>query len=838
MSKKFPLIGVCLSLVALISPVTFAQQTADISASLAEAKTMCGSLTNANKTLARSAGYDIEKLCSSLELLSKGALGSRTEGEQPVVLPRDTDINDPDSIGEALALEADTLAESKLQRATSTDLQPFGYALFAGEPTSFEPAAPIPVSPDYLLGPGDSLEVLLFGKINNSYSLAVSRNGAIDFPSLGPINVSGMTFTETKQLLNKRIKNQMIGVEASISLGELRSIQVFILGEAYKPGTYTISSLSTITNALFVSGGVNDIASLRNIQLKRAGKVIVTLDLYDLLLRGDTSSDLRLQSSDVIYIPSVRATASVDGEVRRPAIYELKGETTVAELLELAGGTLPKAFPSGARISRVNDSGFMTVVDADLRSKEGRKLSIYNGDLLSIGSVAEHKESIVSLDGHVYHPGDFLWKPDLRVSDVIKDIKHLKPSVDLNFALIRREIPPVGRLEAIFVDLRAALTDRGGESDTVFFPRDQLTVFANKEGREELVAELVYELKAQSHTGERAQIAVINGTVKSPGEYPITNAMTLTQLIAAAGGLKEEAYTQDVELSRYDFSDTERATSDHFTLNLATAYASADKDPVLEPYDVVSIRTIPEFRESLEIELEGEVRFPGVYTFKRGEMLSEVVKRAGGLTDLAHPEAAVFTRENLRIREERQLEDLADRLKSDIAAAGIEKSNEGKATDIDGAEKLLEDLRVSEAMGRLVVNLEGVLDGSKDDVKLKGGDRLVIPEYRQEVTVLGEVQQPTAHLYSAKLKVNDYIELSGGTNIRADQKRTYVVKVDGSVKLPSRSGWLSRRKVSVEPGDTIIIPLDIERRGALTVWSEASQVVYQLALGAAAVNSL
>jgi protein involved in polysaccharide export with SLBB domain len=184
----------------------------------------------------------------------------------------------------------------------------------------------------------------LFGKINNSYSLAVGRNGAIDFPSLGPINVSGMTFTETKQLLNKRIKNQMIGVEASISLGELRSIQVFILGEAYKPGTYTISSLSTITNALFVSGGVNDIASLRNIQLKRAGKVIVTLDLYDLLLRGDTSSDLRLQSSDVIYIPSVRATASVDGEVRRPAIYELKGETTVAELLQLAGGTLPKAF--------------------------------------------------------------------------------------------------------------------------------------------------------------------------------------------------------------------------------------------------------------------------------------------------------------------------------------------------------------------------------------------------------------------------------------------------------------------------------------------------------------
>lgn len=837
MFYKIPLLGICLYILGVFSPAISAQQSADISANLEEAKNICGSLSDANKALARSAGYDIEKLCSSLDIFGDGAFGSESQQETPVVLPRGTDINDPAAIEQALTLEADTLANTKLERTTSTELQPFGYELFAGEPTSFEPDAPIPVSPDYLLGPGDNLEVLLFGKVNDSYSLAVGRNGAIDFPSLGPINVSGMTFAETKQLLHKRIKKQMLGVEASISLGELRSIQVFILGEAYKPGTYTISSLSTITNALFVSGGVNDIASLRNIQLKRAGKVVVTLDLYDLLLRGDTSNDLRLQSSDVIYIPSVRATASVEGEVRRPAIYELKGETTVAELLELAGGTLPHAFSSGASISRVNESGFMTVVDADLRRKEGRKLKIYNGDLLSVGSVADHKELIVSLDGHVHHPTEVLWQPGLRVSDVVKDIKHLKPGMDLDFALIRREAPPMGQLETLFVDLRSALSQRGSASDTVFLPRDRLTVFAKEAGREALVTELVSELKAQSTSGQRAQIAVIHGTVKSPGEYPLTKNMTLTQLIAAAGGLKEEAYTQHVELTRYDFSDTERATSDHFTLNLATAYASADTDPELEPYDVVSIRTIPEFRESLQVYLEGEVRFPGVYAFKRGEMLSEVIKRAGGLTDLAHAKAAVFTRETLRIQEEKQLEDLAQRLKSDIAAAGLEKSNEGKSTDIEGAEKLLEDLRVSEALGRLVVNLEGILAGTEDDVKLKGGDRLVIPEYRQEVTVLGEVQQPTAHLYNAKLKVNDYIELSGGANIRADQKRTYVVKVDGSVKLPGRTGWLSRRRVAVEPGDTIIVPLDIERRRALTVWSEASQVVYQLALGAAAVNS-
>ncbi|MDC0003189.1 SLBB domain-containing protein [Porticoccaceae bacterium] len=837
MRNKSPLIGICLGIFTLFSTVTFAQQPADVSASLNEAKQMCASLSDANKALARSAGYDIEKLCSSLDILGEGAFGADTEVEKPVVVPRGTDITDPDAIEKALELEEDNLALKKLQRATSDDLQPFGYELFAGEPTSFESAARIPVSPDYLLGPGDNLEVLLFGNVNDSYSLAVGRNGAIDFPSLGPINVSGMTFSETKELLHKRITEQMLGVEASISLGELRSIQVFILGEAYKPGTYTISSLSTITNALFVSGGVNDIASLRNIQLKRSGKVIATLDLYDLLLRGDTADDLRLQSSDVIYIPSVRTTASVEGEVRRPAIYELKGETTVAELLELAGGTLPKAFQNGARISRINHSGFMAVVDANLSTKEGQNLKIDNGDLLTVGSVADHKELVVSLDGHVYHPGDFLWQPNLRVSDIVKDIKHLKSNVDLNFALIRRELPPVGRLESVFVDLGGALANKGSESDTVFFPRDRLTIFAAEEGRAALVAKVVSALKAQSHSGEKAQIAVINGTVKSPGEYPLTKNMTLTQLIAAAGGLNEEAYTQYVELSRYDFSDIERATSDHVTLNLATAYANADSDPVLEPYDVVSIRAIPEFRESLTVVLEGEVRFPGVYAFKRGELLSDVLKRAGGLSDLAHAKAAVFTRETLRVQEQEQLDNLTQRLKSDIAAAGLEKSNEGKSTDIEGAEKLLEELSESEALGRLVVNLQGILDGSEDDVKLKGGDRLVIPEYRQEVTVLGEVQQSTAHLYSAKLKVNDYIELSGGTNIRADEKRVYVVKVDGSVKLPHRTGWLSRRAMSVEPGDTIIVPLDVERRRVLTVWTEASQVVYQLALGAAAINS-
>jgi len=258
---------------------------------------------------------------------------------------------------------------------------------------------------------------------------------------------------------------------------------------------------------------------------------------------------------------------------------------------------------------------------------------------------------------------------------------------------------------------------------------------------------------------------------------------------------------------------------------------------MLQLYDVVAVRTIPEFRESLSVKLQGEVRFPGTYAFKRGETLTQVLERAGGLTAMAHASAAVFTREDLREQEAKQLEDLRKRLRADLATAGLEQANEGESVDIDDGKKLLSELESSQALGRLVLDLPSILDGSLEDVTLKNGDLLVIPEYHQEIAVIGEIQHPSSHLFNRKYTLQDYIDLSGGTNNRADKKRIYVVKADGSVALPGRSGWFKRRYVSIDPGDTIIVPLDIDRRRALTVWSEASTIIYQLALGAAAINS-
>jgi protein involved in polysaccharide export with SLBB domain len=834
-------------LLMLLAPYTVAQQ--DAAASLAEARAMCDGLTEENKSMAAAAGYDIGKLCRSFDLIGSGP-GAETDSPELLVLPRGTGPNKqltadfaggPEGsteLDQKRALEEQRVAAERRQTIGGNGLKPFGYELFAGEPTTFEPASHIPISPDYLLGPGDVLEVLLFGGDNKSYSLAIGRNGTIDFPALGPIAVAGISFADAKQLLHQRIAEQILGVEVSISLGELRSIQVFILGEAYKPGSYTVSSLSTITNALFVSGGLNDIASLRNIRLKRAGKIIAELDLYDLLLHGDTSDDIRLQSGDVIHIPSVNITASVAGEVRRPAIYELKKQTNVKQLLELAGGLLPGAYASGAVIDRFGDSGFKTVVDIDLKSAHDLSTPIENGDLLTVTPVTEHKELVVSLAGHVHHPGEFLWRPDLRVSDIVKNVQQLKPGADLDFALIRREQPPVGLLTAIFVDLGSALAQPNSAADLVLFPRDQLQIFSYDQPREMLVAPLVEALKAQSRSGAMARVVSVSGRVKSPGEYPLTDNMTLTQLVAAAGGLTEDAYLQRVELSRYDFADAEQASSSHRSVNLAKAYENPELNLSLEPYDKLSNHTIPEFRETLQITLQGEVQFPGVYTFSRGETLSSVIRRAGGLTQLAHSKAAVFMRESLRTQEQERLEELKGRLQADIAAASVERINEGKSSELSDAKTLLDELTASEAVGRLVINLAAVLDGGNDDVKLKDGDVLVVPEYRQEVAVLGEVQQPTAHLFRAGFDIHDYINLSGGTNSRADHKRTYLVKADGSVIIPKRSGWLSRKHIAVEPGDTVVVPLDIDRKDNMVVWTEASQIIYQLALGAAAVSNL
>ncbi len=786
---------------------------------LADAKKMCADMTAQNRTMAKAAGYDIDKLCRSLSMQGAGGDASAVD---PIIdmSPRQT-VSTPS----AVAIQGPATDEPKKVR-------PYGYDIFAGSPNSFQPNINIPVPPDYLMGPGDTLEILLFGKTNDSFSLEVSRDGTIDFPELGPLVVAGMTFAEVKDMLQTRIASQIIGVQASISMGRLRSLQVFVLGEAYKPGAYTLSSLATITHALVSSGGVSGIASLRNIQLKRAGKIVATLDLYDLLMRGDASSDLRLQNSDVIFIPTRGPRVTVEGEILRPAIYELKDETSVEQVVSLAGGLTAKAHMQLARLERIQSDGFMTVLDLNLRERADRATSVQAGDTLTIGSGVDLKKNIISLAGHIYHAGDLAWFNGIRVSDVVYDADQFPPDLDLDFAILSREVDAVGSVE--LTALKASdLLDKTKPSSSMFLlPKDKIIFFSVSADRQDILDPLISKLRSQERTGAEAPVVGIAGKVKFPGEYPLTEDMTLSTLIAAAGGFLPGASLEQIEIVRQDLSQQRSASKSVIPVSLSGAADGATFG--LQAGDGVAIRTIPDYAEKTQIELAGEVRFPGVYVFERGETLSDVIDRAGGLTDLAFPEGAFLSRRALIEAEDKELKRLSEKVESELAAAKLQ----GGEDALEGKDAIAA-LKALKATGRLVIDLKGILAGVNADIALEDDDSLRIPAFNGSVSIIGEVQRNVNYTYDSAKSLSDYIEMAGGYKDTADEKRVYVVKASGEIINPNkRSFFRFNQSASLSPGDTIVVPIDTsERKKGLEVLADVSQIIYQLSLGAAAFNS-
>jgi polysaccharide export outer membrane protein len=729
-------------------------------------------------------------------------------------------------------------------KPTGTDaLEPFGYDLFAGVPTTFAPATDVPVPAEYVVGPGDRIEVQLIGSTKGRYSLVVGRDGRINFPELGPIAVGGRRFDDVRADLEQRVREQMIGTQASVTIGELRSIRVFVLGDAEVPGSYAVSGLSTITNALFVSGGVKRIGSLRNIQLKRSGNTVSTLDLYDLLLRGDTSADVRLLPGDVIFVPPVGATVSVDGEVRRPAIYELKGETTVEQLIALGGGMTPSADGTLATLERVSEDRKKVTVNVDLTTQEGRALRVRAGDVLRIPGIRPVLEDSISLTGHLYRPREVQYREGMRLTDVIPSVDELQPNADQHYILVRRELPPDRYVTVFSASLADALANPTSAANFELAPRDRIHVFDLESGRDRIIEPLMRELRMQARIEDPTREVSISGRVKVPGKYPLEPGMRLTDLLRAGGGLSEAAFGGQAELTRYVVGEdnVRRAELIEFDLRAALRGDPTANVP-LQPFDHVVIKEVPLWASQEEVEIGGEVRFPGKYPIQRGETLASLLKRAGGLTDFAFAEGAVFTRRELRDRERKQLETLATRMQSDLAQLSLMAAQEsGNAAEaLSVGQSLLANLRSTQAVGRLVIDLKKSMvatPGSEHDIILKDGDRLLIPRVTQEVTVIGEVQSSTSHLYNPNRSRNDYIALSGGTTPRADERRIYVVRANGSVEARENNFWFNRGGVEIRPGDTIVVPLDTERMRPLPFWQAVTSIVYNLAISAAAVNS-
>ncbi|MGY5741448.1 SLBB domain-containing protein [Vibrio antiquarius] len=814
--------------------------------------------------------------------------------------------------------------EEWLKKGEQEELKRFGLDLFSGSPSTFAPISDVPVPANYTVGAGDEIIVQLFGKENETHRLRVNRAGTINFPSLGPVNVAGMHFSDVRDSLTQRVKEQMIGVRSDISLGELRTMQVFVMGDAYKPGAYTVSALTTISQAIYYSGGFGESGALRDIQLKRDGKIIRKLDMYDLLLKGDASNDVRLLPDDVVLIGSVNDTVSIEGEINRPAIYELKAGETYQQLIQMAGGFTANAHVEQLEIKRYASHGAREALTLDFNKTQDRQSKVKNGDAIKILKKSEELTRYVQVEGDVRHPGYVEWRNGLRVADLFKSVDSaFNSTADVNYAVVVREINPQRDIEVFQLSLANAILSPGSQDNLKLHSRDRILVFnrfnnedldtlatqdavskaktleqaqeqaeleqqkeqevmsssvavshsANgtlnnqstteqakpakiifrgKEIREEdfeklkqntrrtLLAPVLLQLQQQSRLGLAPQIAEVFGEVKHPGRYPITPRMTVSTLIEAAGGLTYNAFTINAELARTAINSAdERAYIDVERIDLRKAIqGSASDDAVIVGRDRLNILEKPNVKLQSTVTLQGEVRFPGTYTVRQGETLSELLDRAGGLTEFAHPQGAIFTREALRLQEQKLLNQYAADMRKETAKKTF-RADSNIGSVISDPEKTLafvEEASRSKALGRMVVQLNRILKGERSaDFMLEDGDFLFVPTFRNTVSIMGEVQVPITYLLDNKLDVDDYLNKAGGAKKQADEDRIFVVRADGSVYKPSSGYWFGNNKEGLKAGDTIVVPIDTDYRDALSTWTAATQILYQTGV---AINAL
>ncbi|EVT99966.1 SLBB domain-containing protein, partial [Vibrio parahaemolyticus] len=780
-------------------------------------------------------------------------------------------------------------------------LKRFGLDLFAGSPTTFAPISDVPVPADYTVGAGDEIVIQLFGKENTTHRLRVNRAGIINFPSLGPIQVAGMTFPDVRDSLNQRVKEQMIGVRSDISLGEMRTMQVFVMGDAYKPGAYTVSALTTISQAIYYSGGFSESGALRNVQLKRNGQVIRKLDMYDLLLKGDARNDIRLLPGDVVFIGALGNTISIDGEVNRPAIYEIKPGETYKQAIQMAGGFTANAYSDQIEVKRYAAKGARDALTLNFSQSHDQQTKVKDGDVVNVLKKNEELTRYVQIEGDVRHPGYIEWKSGLRIADLFQSVDTaFNSTADVSYAVVVREINPQRDIEVYQVNLANAILSPTSKDNLKLNSRDRVLVFnrfnnedldtlADQETvskaktleqaqlqaqqeqlkeqevmsssvavssatpiekdskqpkivfrgkeitkddfealkqntRRTLLAPVLLQLQQQSRLGLAPQIAEVFGEVKHPGRYPITPRMTISTLIEAAGGLTYNAFTINAELARTVINiKDERASIDVERIDLRQAIqGSTADDAIIVGRDRLNILEKPNVKLQSTVTLQGEVRFPGTYTVRQGETLGELLERAGGLTEFAHPQGAIFTREALRLQEQKLLNQYAADMRAETAKKTFRAdSNMGSViSDPDKTLKFVEEASRSKALGRMVVQLNRILkDERSADFMLEDGDFLFVPTFRNTVSIMGEVQVPITYLLDNKLDVDDYLNKAGGAKKQADEDRIFVVRADGSVYKPTSGYWFGNNHEELKAGDTIVVPIDTDYRDALSTWT-------------------
>ena len=730
----------------------------------------------------------------------------------------------------------------------------------------------VPVGPDYVLGPGDNLNILLWGGVQEGHQVEVDRNGAIALPRLGVVQVWGLTLDQAQRLLLQRFSEFYSDFRMAVTLGKLRANLIYVVGEVRQPGAYTVSSLSTMINALFASGGPTKNGSLRRIQLVR-GRQSSTLDLYSFLLQGDKSQDHIVQSGDTILVPLVGPVAGVAGNVKRPAIYEIEPNTTLRRLIELAGGVTPLGYLQRVQIERLVANEKKIVVDFDLLAPRRQAIPgdvwqtrILDGDLVRVFPIITVLENLVQLEGHTFRPGVYELKPGMRLRDLIPSYETLFPEPYLDYAEIVRYIGPDLRRTIVPFHLGAMLAGDPTQN-MALYPRDLVRLFAR--------ADFV----------DPPQVR-ISGLVHKPGIYPLTESMRVSDLIFRAANVLKFAYLERAELTRRFAMQSGEATI-RIEIHLGRALeGDPEHNLFLQDFDHVVVRQIPDVELQRDVELTddgrastklyplvaddpravaalqrvgkfiehsveigGEVRFPGTYPILKGERLSSVLRRAGGFTKNAYLRGAVLTRIRAKEEQERRLQELIREQELSLLAQSVTGIQGALSADEVQAQRqsveqqrlLLERLKAIPPEGRLVVRLESLATfaGSVQDIELETGDRLIIPAVPKYVNVLGEVYNRTALIYEPDRTIGYYLDKVGGVKPDADTDQVYLVQIDGTVISNSQNqyavvlanGQTMRFKdffsVQPQPGDTIVVPRRIVTAARLRNLRDILQIVFQ-----------
>ncbi len=825
-----------------------------------------------------------------------------------------------------LPLDSPTEFQNLIANSTGKNLPLFGASLFRQPPSTFAPLNLVPVTPDYVIGPGDQLLVQIWGQVTLNSRLTVDRSGSIYIPQVGAIQVAGVPFAQLQASLKKQVGRVFRNFDLNVSMGQLRSIQVFVVGQAHRPGSFTISSLSTLTNALFASGGPTPQGSERHIQLKRGGSLVVDFDLYDLLLHGNKTNDVQLLPGDVIFIPPVGPQIAVAGSVNAPAIYELKskGDTTVGDALTLAAGMTNVASGLNVKIERVYEHRMRSMIEVAL-DDQGRSTVVQDGDLLELTAIAGQYKDAITLRGNVANPGRYTWKPGMRVLDLIPDKDALitrdywlkrsqlgQPSLTYLPTCLPRTpygVPdlrygiPIGD-EGEHPNWRYSSTRNPYLNGLIFGPAegtgaqntlDTLDADGNPLSDGGLDCSKVQQTATSangtndrySQPNQQNYTPQPNGTGNpasnnlSPNGAPYQNnlnnnnqnninlressASASVGAVVADSSAGEFRPRNDVKLGEPDidwsYAVIERQSKENLTtallpFNLGKLVLSGDLSQNLDlmPGDVVTIFSkadirVPQAQQTRFVRLEGEFVSSGIYSVQPGETLRQLVARAGGFTPEAYLYGSEFTRESTRRVQQQRLNQYVDQITLQVSTSAINSANSAVSAQDTAAlaasqaqnQNVIASLRQARATGRIVLELK---PDTRDvaqlpDLPLEDGDRFIVPRIPSTVSIDGAVYNQNSFVYDPHRRVGAYIRLAGGANRDADKSRAYVIRASGSVLSKQYSSSLINSgfdSLHLYPGDTIVVPLSIDKGKSLRLIVDIAQIIGQFGLAIAAAS--